>query len=191
MSQPDAGSLVVSYLWQQIGHTALKAELGMAIRLAHEHVSEAAIFLACRELAMNGWIDLLQDELPAARLTPEAVRALQDHLQTGAPMPERLERAAERDARVAQEGSTAQREQVELLREVREEARRAREETARLRLEMQRMQALPGPAPIPVPMPSAYLQCRQCKGSGVGPAGVAAGAPCPTCKGRGEVPVGR
>ena len=194
----DAGSLVVSYLWQQHGHAALKAELGMSIEAAFQ-MPAATVYAACRELSLAGWVDLLDDDgIPSARLTPEAVAALRQHASTGAELPERLERASERAARVAQESASAQREQVQILREVREEARRASADAAALRLEVQRLreQALPGPRPVqalpgPGPAGAVFLTCKTCKGSGVGPAGVAAGAPCPTCKGRGEVPVTR
>ncbi len=196
MSVERAVSMIVSYLWRAQGHTAFKAELGglpITLKLAgdtsFDGVTEEEVYKACRDLSLNGWIDLVAEEgIPAARLTHEAVQALAFHARTGAQLPERLERAVERDARVAQEASSAQREQVQILREVREEARRAREEAAELRLEMQRMRELSvNPAPQRITAKATVLlQCKACRGTGVG-AGVA-GTPCPTCKGLGEVP---
>jgi hypothetical protein len=139
----DTGSLVVSYLWSRRGQ-ALEAELVMALQKPRDEVMTAVAVMQ-----RAGWVDRVYDELPAVRLSPQALEALHAHVNYGTPLPERVERAHEREARLRQAEVASQVQMATLMNEMRAEQVAMREER-RLMLEaLQRTGALPGPAPAP------------------------------------------
>lgn len=140
-SDVDTGSLIVSYLWQR-GGMAVRHELRFALQRAD--VEEALA-----RLVATGYVDLAHGELPAVQLTPEAVAALTRHTQVGAPLPERLERESERQARLQAAAAGAQVELVELIREVRDENRQLREGQRLMLDHMRQAGMLPGRLPPP------------------------------------------
>lgn len=146
----DMGSLVISCLWQR-GGQALLAEIAMATSKLPADVVTASVIL--RDM---GWVDLLHEELPVVRLTPEARDALMRHQAVGTPLPERFERAAEREARLREAAAMSQVELVNLLRETREESREMRQ----MLLEQRGGAALPyAPAPRRI---AAGARCVKC-----------------------------
>lgn len=134
----DTASLVVSYLWARRGQ-ALVAEL----RIAPQFAARPDVPAAAAHLTATGWVDMVHEELPAIRLTPEAIAALERHVNFGTPLPERIERAADRAARVQEAQAGASVEMVQLLREMRAE----QAENRRLMIELAKAKGLPGPAP--------------------------------------------
>lgn len=116
MADADTGSLIISYLWSRRGQ-ALIAEFAMAPQFA----GRADINVAVNQLVGNGYVDRVEDELPSVRLTPEAVAAINTHLSTGAALPEKILRAAEREAMARDASAASQVEMVRLMREMREE----------------------------------------------------------------------
>lgn len=133
----DTGSLIISYLWSRRGQ-ALAAELGLALQ-------RADISTACADLERRAWVDMVHEELPAVRLTQEALQALTAHVNFGTALPERLERAAEREARLREAQATSTVEMATMLRELRAE----QVETRRLMIELAKAKGLPGGAAAP------------------------------------------
>ena len=127
----DTGSMVVSYLWTRRGE-ALAAELAMALQ--RPDVPSAVALLE-----RNGWVDLVREELPAVRLTQEALAALGAHVNFGVPLSEVLERAADRERRVREAQAGASVELVTMIRELRAE----QAENRRLMLELAQAKGLP------------------------------------------------
>lgn len=141
----DTGSLIVSYLWQNRG-AALRHELRFALR--RNDVEEAL-----QRLVAAGYVDLVMDELPAVRLTREAIGALEQHVSSGAALPERLERARDRDARIAAQAAMAQSDMADMLREVRDQNAALRKQQQLMLEGMRQAGILPGMAPTPPQLP--------------------------------------